>query len=320
MKTIYKLAILVLIAAAFPLISEFVDRSQSYYVSSKPGIVVITGATSGLGLDSAFDFSAKNFLVLAGARSQAKADKLQAKAAEKGFSEDVFRAIVLDVTNEEHWEDAVRTTKLAMEETKREFNGLINNAGVHHRMLMKNELDPVTMDIWRKVYDVNVFAVVGLTKAFEDLIKSSKGRIVNVGSVAGEVSVPMSETYSSTKFALRAISDAWRGYYAEFGVSVSLIAPGYVRSQMCDPKKEKNCQARGPEDTTTPAYFDAMRNTNPKSKYIVSDVMFIETPFGTIPISGSFLAPLMNHFIPSRIQDLITMNELKKRIKNDNWN
>ena len=166
------------------------------------------------------DFSSKNFLVLAGARSQAKADKLQAKA-EKGFSEDVFRAIVLDVTNEEHWEDAVRTTKLAMEETKREFNGLINNAGVHHRMLMKNELDPVTMDIWRKVYDVNVFAVVGLTKAFEDLIKTSKARIVNVGSVAGEVSGPMSETYSSTKFALRAIPDAWRGYYAEFGVSVS---------------------------------------------------------------------------------------------------
>ena len=313
----FKLTLLILaVAIALPLISEFADRSKSYYVSSDPGIVVITGATSGLGLDSAFDFASKNFLVLAGARSQAKADKLQAKAADKGLSEDVFRAIVLDVTNEQHWEDAVRTTKLAMEETKREFNGLINNAGVHHRMLMERELDPVTMKIWRQVYEVNIFAVVGLTKAFEDLIKTSKARIVNVGSVAGEVSIPMSETYSSTKFALRAISDAWRGYYSEFGVSVSLIAPGYVRSQMCDPKKEKNCQARGPEDTTTPAYFDAMRSTNPKSKYIVSDVMFIETPLGTIPISGSFLTPILNHLVPSSVS--YSRHDCDERVEKEN--
>ena len=316
-----KLTLLILaLAIALPMLFELADRSKTYYVSEKEGIVVISGATSGLGLDSAFDFASKNFLVLAGARSQAKADKLQAKATEKGFSKDVFRAIVLDVTNEEHWQDAVKITKQAMKETNREFNGLINNAGVHHRMLMEKELDPVTMDIWRKVYDVNIFAVVGLTKAFEELIVSSKARIVNVGSVAGEVSIPMSETYSSTKFALRAISDAWRGFYSLHGVSVSLVAPGYVRSQMCDPTKEKNCQARGPEDTTTPAYFDAIRSPNPKSKYIVSDVMFIDTPFGKLAIPGSFMVPFLHHFVPTRIQDAIAMNELQKRMKNDNWN
>lgn len=313
--------IILAVAIACPILFKFklADRSKSYYVSSEPGIVVITGATSGLGLDSAFDFSSKNYLVLAGARSQAKADKLQAKASAKGFGADVFRAIVLDVTQPEHWTDTLEITKSAMSETGREFNGLINNAGVHHRMFMEHEKDPVTMDIWHKVYDVNIFAVVGLTQVFDSLIKSSKARIVNVGSVAGEVSVPMSETYSSTKFALRAITDAWRGLYSMYGVSVSLVAPGYVRSQMCDPKKEKNCQARGPEDTTTPAYFDAITSTHPKSKYIVSDVMFIPTPFGELAIPGTFMVPFLNHFVPSRVQDMIVLNELKKRVVNDQW-
>ena len=72
-----KLTLLILaLAIALPMLFELADRSKTYYVSEKEGIVVISGATSGLGLDSAFDFASKNFLVLAGARSQAKADKL----------------------------------------------------------------------------------------------------------------------------------------------------------------------------------------------------------------------------------------------------
>ena len=305
---------ILLLAIAARIGYEYVDRSKTYYVPDRPGIVVITGATSGLGLDSAYHFASNGYLVLAGARSQKKADVLQEKAEIKGFKKDAFRAIVLDVTDASHWDQALRETKDAMEETGREFCGLINNAGVHHRMFKDNPEDPDTLSIWRKVFEVNLFAVVGLTQIFEDLIIASKARIVNIGSIAGELSIPTGEPYSATKFGLRAISTGWRAHYAPMGVSVSLVEPGYVASQMCDPKKESVCGVRGPEDTTTPAYFDAIASATPKSKYIVSDVMFVDVPYyGKVGIPGTFFVPLMHHFVPSRVQDAIAANVVKDR-------
>jgi len=307
--------IILVTAFAIVIMFNFADRSKVYYTPSAPGIVVISGATSGLGLDSAYDFASKGYLVLAGARSDTKAERLQQQAKEKGFGKDTFRAITLDVTDPSHWEAALSETKSVMKESGKEFCGLINNAGVHHRMFMESPEDPTSVSIWRKVFEVNVFAVVGLTQVFEDLIVQSKARIVNVGSVAGELSIPGSEPYSATKFGLRAISIGWRAHYGPLGVSVSLVEPGYVSSQMCDPEKESVCGVRGPEDTTSPAYFDAIASSRPKSKYIVSDVMFFDTPFGKIGVPGSFFVPLMNHFVPSRLQDMIASGVVAKKKK-----
>ena len=117
---------------------------------------------------------------------------------------------------------------------------------------------------------MNVFAPVALVEVFGDLLRESKGRIVNVGSVAGEVSVPGGGAYSSSKWAMRAANDAMRRDFAADGVSVSLIAPGYVKSQMCDPEKRSDCGRLGPEDTTTPAYIDALTSANPRTKYLVA--------------------------------------------------
>ena len=130
--------------------------------------------------------------------------------------------------------------------------------------------DPESVQGWRDLFEVNVFAPVSLIQEFHDLLLESKGRIVNVGSVAGEITTAGNGQYSASKHALRSANDAMRPVYAKAGVSVSLVEPGYVRSQMCDPKKRGFCDHLGPEETTTPAYVDALTSPRPKSNYVVA--------------------------------------------------
>ncbi len=81
------------------------------------------------------------------------------------------------------------------------------------------------MEETRRVYEVNVFGVYMVTKAFLPLLRASQGRIINIGSVAGIISAGGVSVYSGTKFALHAISDALRRELAVFNISVSLIQP-----------------------------------------------------------------------------------------------
>ena len=107
-----------------------------------------------------------------------------------------------------------------------------------------------------------------------------------------------SGAYSSSKHALRAATDAMRQEYHDKGVSVSLIAPGYVRSQMCDPSKQADCGIEGPETTTTPAYYDALVSPRPRTKYLVANI-------GLGGLAASLAIPIINTFFPSRAYDAL---------------
>jgi NAD(P)-dependent dehydrogenase (short-subunit alcohol dehydrogenase family) len=237
---IRSLAVVALIGACIPFILEQIDRSVEYPVNAG-GVVVLTGATSGLGKDAAFFLAKEGYLVVAGARNDAKAKILEAEAKEAGVPAGKLQAIVLEAGDDSHYANAVEVAKATMKRENVAFTGLINNAGVHDRMIQGTD-ELATM---RKVYDVNVFAPVALVKAFDELLTESKGRIVNVGSVAGEVNIAGGGTYCSSKFAIKSITEVMRVEYGPKGVSVSLIAPGYVKSQMCDPTKNEKCGLLG---------------------------------------------------------------------------
>jgi short-subunit dehydrogenase len=232
------LGIVALMCAGFPFLLEQVDRLVEYPTNAG-GVVVLTGATSGLGKDAAFFLAKQGYYVIAGARNDAKAKILQDEATAAGVA-DRLQAIALEAGNDSHYTNAVSVAEAAMGRESVPFAGLINNAGVHNRMLQGEE-----MDVMRKLYDVNVFAPVALVKAFDALLTESKGRIVNVGSVAGEVNIAGGLQYCSSKFALKSITEVMRLEYSPKGVSVSLIAPGYVKSQMCDPTKNTKCGLLG---------------------------------------------------------------------------
>lgn len=252
---------------------DLIDRTATFPVNHG-GVVVITGATSGLGQHAAYHIARDmGYIVLAGARTRGKADALQADAMTRGVPADRFEAIVLDVNDAEHFAAAEKSARAKMASAQVPFAGLINNAGVHNHQLGGDAVP--TLELYRRLFHVNLYAPVALVEAFDALLRADKGRVINVGSVAGEVSLSATgakTAYSASKHALRSVTDAMRRAYAGSGVSVSLVAPGYVASQMCDPKRVSACAAYGPGETTTPAYADALTSPRPRSKYLVAHI------------------------------------------------
>lgn len=104
--------------------------------------------------------------------------------------------------------------------------GLINNAGV----AAIGPLELVSLADWRHQFEVNVLGAVSVTQACLPLLRLGKGRIVNIGSIAGRSALPGSGAYDSSKFALEGLSDALRLEVRRFGISVSLIEPGAIVS------------------------------------------------------------------------------------------
>jgi NAD(P)-dependent dehydrogenase (short-subunit alcohol dehydrogenase family) len=293
MKSLLRCSIAALVLAIlFAVVPTLIDRSRVYQVNAH-GVVVITGATSGLGKDAAFFLAKNGYHVLGGARSQKKAETLETEAKRAGVPMDLFETFVGDVSNADHADHAalVARTVATMKAKGITFTGLVNNAGVHHRTLEKQMSG---IDVWRALYDVNVFAPVALTMAFHDVLVESKGRVVNVGSIAGEITLKDGGPYCSSKHALRSITNAQRLDYSKYGVSVSLVAPGYVASNMCDPTVRSDCGRLEAKDTTTPAYFDALTSPTPKTKYLVAHIG------GGVP---AWAATLISTFVPSRVGD-----------------
>jgi len=233
------------------------DRMAVYPVHSD-GLVILTGATSGLGKHAAIELAKMGYTVLAGARNQRKADALRAEVSDKNFI-----PVVLEVTNSEHIQNLVNT----VDSYDMPLVALVNNAAVADVTKVGNYDMP-----WQKtMYDINVIAPIELVNVLWRKLIESKGRIVNVGSVEAESS-SVTNTYAGTKAAIKAISHNWRREGYKYGVSVSLVQPGAIKSNMCD--LEKFCDSSA-KDTTTPSYVHAITNPRPKSVYITGNFNFI---------------------------------------------
>lgn len=174
-------------------------------------VVLVTGASGGIGRATAERFHARGHRVLATAR---RAEDLEAITA-RGWV-----PIRLEMTDD-------RSVAEAAEAILREGPPtiLINNAGY-------GELGPVeevTRDVWRRQFETNVFGLFDLTRRLIPAMRDAGGgRIVNVSSVVGRVSIPYMGVYSASKHALEAASDALRVELRPWNIHVTLIEPGPV--------------------------------------------------------------------------------------------
>ena len=175
------------------------------------GNILITGASSGIGLACASRLAALGYRVFAGVRSEAASEVIRDTAS--GIT-----PVILDVCEPSSIHDAVGL--LGSEP----LAGLINNAGI----AAIGPLELVPVDAWRRQFEVNVIGLVSVTQACLPKLRSGRGRIVNIGSIAGRSALPGSGAYDSSKFAVEGISDALRMELQQFGVSVSLIEPGAI--------------------------------------------------------------------------------------------
>jgi NAD(P)-dependent dehydrogenase (short-subunit alcohol dehydrogenase family) len=181
--------------------------------------VLITGASTGIGKATALELAKKDFQVFAGVRTQKDADSL--KQADKRLT-----PVILDVTKSDQIEKCFeQISKLSPSE----FH-LINNAGI----VVLGPVEAIPMKEFRKQFDINVFGLIETTQTFLPLLRATKGRVINISSIAGLQTTPFIGAYCASKYAVEAVSDALRRELAAFGVRVIIIEPGSIATPIWD--------------------------------------------------------------------------------------
>ena len=176
--------------------------------------VVITGTSTGIGAACAIRLADAGFSVFAGVRREADAETLAWQTSGE------LRPLLIDITDPAMIAAAVDTVESATGD--RGIAGLVNNAGI----VRPGPLEFQPMEDFRQQLEVNLFGHVAVTQAFLPLIRKGKGRLVNVGSIGGRLVLPLHGAYSASKFAMEAISDAFRLELRQWNIHVSLVDPG----------------------------------------------------------------------------------------------
>jgi short-subunit dehydrogenase len=184
-------------------------------------VVLVTGASSGIGAALARELAREGARLVLVARRRERLDSLQAELAAAG-AEAV--AHVGDVTQRADLDAAVA---LAVQRYGR-LDMAVANAGFG----VVGSVEKLEVDDYRRQFETNVFAVIETIKACLDELRKTRGRLVLIGSVAGYVSMPNSSPYSMSKFAVRALAEALELELAPQGIAVTLISPGFVTSEI----------------------------------------------------------------------------------------
>lgn len=184
------------------------------------GAVVITGASSGIGAACAKHLDQLGFTVWAGVRRQADGDALVRAASPR------LRVVMLDVTDPISVAEAGRT--IAEETSGSGLAALVNNAGIS----VAGPLELLPLADVRMQFEVNVIGALAVTQALLPSLRLARGRLINISSIAGLAATPFLGAYCGSKFALEAMSDALRLELAPWGITVSLIEPGAIQSQI----------------------------------------------------------------------------------------
>lgn len=188
-------------------------------MTENPKVILITGASTGIGFETALLLAAEGHKVYATMRDTAKSDALKAEGNKRNVSVNILS---LDVQNEISISDCVEEV-ISREER---IDILINNAGAGFIRTMEQ----ATMEEIQQVMDVNFYGVIRCTKAVLPFMRKQKsGHIINISSVGGLVGQPVNEIYCAAKFALEGLTESIASYMKPyFGINVSLIEPGGV--------------------------------------------------------------------------------------------
>jgi len=184
-------------------------------------VVLITGASTGIGAALARELAREGAWLELMARRRERLDSLQAELAAAGAQAVVH---VGDVTQRADLDAGVA---LALERYGR-LDMAVANAGFG----VVGPLEKLEVEDYRRQFETNVFAVLETSKACLAELRKTKGRLVLIGSVAGYISAPNASPYAMSKFAVRALAQALGPELEPHGVSVTLISPGFVTSEI----------------------------------------------------------------------------------------
>jgi NAD(P)-dependent dehydrogenase (short-subunit alcohol dehydrogenase family) len=194
--------------------------------------VAITGCSVGVGRAAALLMDRKGWQVFAIVRKQTDADSLESEATGP------LKAFLADVSNRDQMFAVAE--EVAAQCGEHGLDGLVCNAGVG----ASGPLEFIPMDELTKPIDVCLYGSIFCAQAFMPLLRQAKGRIINVSSGATLINLPLVSTYPAAKYALELLSRQLQAEVKPFGIHVSVIDPGQVKSRMTLSAGEVSAQAR----------------------------------------------------------------------------
>ena len=272
--------------------------------------IVITGAAKGIGRACVMRL-ARRFRVYAGVRKPEDGDSLRSEIG----------ANVIPLQLEVSDANAIAAAAEFIRGDGAKLVGLVNNAGI----AVAGPLEFLPISELRKQLEINVIGQVAMVQAMLPMLRESRGRIVNMGSIAGLSALPMTGPYAASKFAMEAITDSLRVELLPFGVDVIIIEPGVIATPIWEtsmhaadkvladmPAKAfeyygaiiERVRARAmngmgglPADTVARVVEHALTARKPKTRYMVGNDAKVRA---------------MLRFLPDRVRDRLIAKQLAK--------
>jgi NAD(P)-dependent dehydrogenase (short-subunit alcohol dehydrogenase family) len=211
---------------------------------------LITGCSSGFGLEAAVLLAKHGFRVFATMRDPAKRGRLDAALAKAGASAEV---LALDVTSEA----SIAACVADVMARAGKIDVLVNNAGFG----IGGYVEDLTLDDFRRQFETNFFGVVAVTKAvLPHLRRARSGRIINISSIGGRTTNAVLSAYNASKYAVEGFSESLAFEAAMFGVKIVLIEPGTFKTEIFEANRQLAAGARDPNSP----YFELTRATETK--------------------------------------------------------
>lgn len=213
--------------------------------------ILITGCSSGIGLETALFLNKRGYDVIATARGEDAVYYLKQEG---------LKALQLDVNSTKSIQQAVANVVIMAEGG---IEVLINNAGYGQA----GAIEDLTRDSIRDQFETNVFGLMELTNQVLPIMREQgHGRIINISSVLGLVSMPYRGAYNASKYAVEALSDTLRLELAKTPITVSLIEPGPIKSRFRQTCIEKTMNVVNKDKTHHQATYDKLLQEQQSSK------------------------------------------------------
>lgn len=275
-------------------------------MKSVPKTILITGVSTGIGYGAAKHFLQRGYTVFGSVRTQADADRLQAEFGQ------AFTPLLFDVT------DTAAVTHAAHDLTERlagsGLGGLINNAGISSGGPLQNQ----PIDLFRKHFEVNVIGLVQVTQAFLPLLGAREnhpvrpGRILNISSVNGRVSIPFMSAYVGSKHAVEGLSHSLRRELGLWGIKVIIIGPGAVKTAIWEKGLDISAYASTPYYPTMQRFLKRAKQSESKGFSIdylgerIVDIHETDRPRVRYAlVAGKFMNWILPRLLPVRVLDWI---------------
>ena len=256
--------------------------------------VIITGASSGIGLATAKNLAEKGAKVVLAARNLEKIENEATVLKQNGHE---VLAVKTDVSDESSCKNLIDKTT----ENFGKIDVLVNNAGISMRAIFE-DLD---LSVLKKLMDTNFWGTVYCTKyALPHLLKT-KGSVVGVTSIAGFVGLPARTGYSASKYAMKGFLDTLRIETLHQGLHVMLIAPGFTASNI----RHTALTADGSQQGETPRDEEKMMSAEEVAEYLAKGIAKRKREI--ILTSQGKLTTTLNKFFP-KMMDKMIFNHMSK--------